>query len=49
MSLSDTLQTSLTFGILIISLLTFVVLLIEKIRRKKITVELWRVTVISNN
>ncbi|WP_273708928.1 putative holin-like toxin [Leuconostoc mesenteroides] len=35
MSLSDTLQTLLTFGIFIISLLTFVVLLIEKISRKK--------------
>ncbi|CCF25130.1 MAG: putative holin-like toxin [Leuconostoc mesenteroides] len=35
MSLSDTLQTLLAFGIFIISLLTFVVLLIEKISRKK--------------
>ncbi|WP_415588361.1 putative holin-like toxin [Leuconostoc pseudomesenteroides] len=30
MSLSDTLQTLLAFGIFILSLLTFVVLLIEK-------------------
>ncbi|WP_446874712.1 putative holin-like toxin [Leuconostoc citreum] len=35
MSLSDNLQTLFTFGSFIISLLTFVVLLIKEISRKK--------------